>query len=46
MWGNEVKSDLCIRKITLRGVENRLEWLSLQVKSSVKKVLETQGQVG
>lgn len=44
--GNGVKSDLYITKITLRGVEDRLEWLSLQVKNSVRKVLETQGQVG
>lgn len=46
MCGNKVKSDLYITKITLRGVEDRLERLSLQVKNSVRKVLETQGQVG
>lgn len=29
MWGNGVKSDLCIGKITPRGVGDGLEWLSL-----------------
>lgn len=43
--GGGVEPDLCIRKITLRGVEDRLERLSLQVKRSVRKVLErTHGQ--
>lgn len=44
MWRSGVEPDLCIRKITLRDVEDRLERLSLQVKRSVRKLLETHGQ--
>lgn len=33
-----------IRKIPLRCVEDRLEWLSLQIKIPVRKVLETRAR--
>lgn len=39
--GSGVKSDFYVRKITLRGVEDRLERLSLQPKRSVRKVGNT-----